>query len=304
MHNKYIFSNIIGTFVFSEHFKPIKSIMFKNTEEYSNKDKYENEFLKKYKEAKKPEGKELQRILEFFKKKEYFDDFYDKNIILTKKSIKNSVSEDNFVLQTISNVGELDKSLNILIKRLREWYSLYNPELSHEVFDNQKFSELVLKEKKHTDSMGSVISKKDLDPIRDLAKRINELYIFREEQEIYLEALLDSYCPNVKAVAGTTITAQMLAKAGSLKKLMEFPSSTVQILGAEKAFFRHLTTHSKSPKHGYLAQHPLVNKAKRQDHGKIARMIAAKISIAAKVDYFKGKFIGAKLRGDLERKIR
>jgi len=304
MHNKYIFSNLIGTFIFNEHFNPIKSIMFINSEEYLNKSKYESEFLKKYSDAKKPEDKELQRILEFFKKSEYFKEFYDKNIVLTKDSIRHSVNEDNFILQAVSNIEETDKVLNTLIKRLREWYSLYNPELSHGVFDNQKFSELVLKEKKPKDSMGSEIKNKDLEPIMKLAERLNELYLFRTKQEEYLETVIKSYCPNIKAVAGTMIAAQMLAKAGSLKKLMEFPSSTIQILGAEKAFFRHLKTHSKSPKHGYVVQHPLIHKAKKQDYGKIARMIAAKISIAAKVDYFKGKFVGDKLRKELEDKLK
>ena len=76
MRNKYIFSNLIGTFVFNEHFNIIKSIMFRNSEDYNNKEKFEKELLKKYKDLKKPEGEELKRILAHFKKKEYFKEFY------------------------------------------------------------------------------------------------------------------------------------------------------------------------------------------------------------------------------------
>jgi RNA processing factor Prp31 len=41
--------------------------------------------------------------------------------------------------------------------------------------------------------------------------------------------------------------------------------------------------------------------AKRQDKGAAARKLAAKISIAARVDYFKGEFIGDILKEDLEK---
>ena len=38
-------------------------------------------------------------------------------------------------------------------------------------------------------------------------------------------------------------------------------------------------------------------------HGKVARSLADKISIAAKIDYFKGAFIGDKLLKELEAKF-
>jgi nucleolar protein 56 len=44
--------------------------------------------------------------------------------------------------------------------------------------------------------------------------------------------------------------------------------------------------------------------AKRADRGAAARMFAAKISIAARVDYFHGDFIGDTLREELEKKLK
>jgi len=43
-----------------------------------------------------------------------------------------------------------------------------------------------------------------------------------------------------------------------------------------------------------------VSQARKQDKGKAARALANRISIAVKVDFFKGKFIGDKLRKQLE----
>ncbi len=39
-------------------------------------------------------------------------------------------------------------------------------------------------------------------------------------------------------------------------------------------------------------------------HGKVARSLADKISIAAKVDYFRGNFIGDRLREEIEEKFK
>ena len=71
----------------------------------------------------------------------------------------------------------------------------------------------------------------------------------------------------------------MIAKAGSLERFAHLSSSTVQVLGAEKALFRSLKTGSSTPKHGILFQHPLIHSAPRWQRGKIARSVASKASM-------------------------
>ena len=66
------------------------------------------------------------------------------------------------------------------------------------------------------------------------------------------------------------------------------PASTIQILGAEKALFRALRTGARPPKHGILFQHQEVHMAPKWQRGKIARTLANKIAIAARVDYYRG----------------
>ena len=79
------------------------------------------------------------------------------------------------------------------------------------------------------------------------------------------------------------------------------PASKIQLLGSEKAFFRYLISGTKSPKYGLLFTHELVQKSRNK--GKIARVLADKISIAARIDYFKGEFIGDKLRKQVEARL-
>ena len=96
----------------------------------------------------------------------------------------------------------------------------------------------------------------------------------------------------------------MIAIAGGLQNLAMRPASTIQVLGAEKALFRSLKTGARPPKHGLIFQHTLLHDAKRWQRGKIARVIAGKLAIAARADAFgQGHFIGDKLKADINKRI-
>ncbi len=308
--SKYQFTNIIGTFIFNEHYRVIDKLMFSNKSEYKNKDKFEKDLLKKHKDAIVPEGKAMIKIMEHFKDKQYHSAFYRQNIEFTKELVKNSVIGDTLIIQTISSIEDINKVINTLTKRLREWYGYYNPEFKVE--NPIAFVEIILKKSKQEllregkvqETMGADFSKQDLAPIMELGRKLIDIYELRESEERYLEGIMNKVCPNVTAITGATIGAKLLNQAGSLKDLMEFPSSTIQVLGAEKAFFRHLKTGAKSPKFGFIHEHSLINKAKTSEKGRVARSLADKIAIACKVDYFKGKFIGDQLRNGLEAKFR
>ncbi|MBN2111600.1 NOP58 family protein [Candidatus Woesearchaeota archaeon] len=243
-----------------------------------------------------------------------FDELRKKLIAETKKKVKESISEDNLITQAVNCIDESDRTANTLAKRLREWYSFYCPEFSNSIASHPKFIELIQKKTKKEllkeinvkpeDSMGADLKKEDVDAILELAKAINRLYEVKELQTKYLEKVMKAYCPNITAVAGPLIGAKLLAIAGSLKKLSSMPSSTIQLLGAEKALFRHLTTGAKSPKYGILHEHTLISQAKKSEHGKIARLLADKIAIAAKVDFFKGKFVGDNLNDEIKRRLK
>ena len=241
-----------------------------------------------------------------------FKKLFEQSIKDTKQKIRDSVTKDQLIAATVAEVEDLDKVCNILVKRLRDLYSFYNPEFSKAMSDNEKFSELVikkskkelLKELKVKDSMGADLEKVDVDSIILFAKQINNLYSFRAKQVGYLESKMKKLCPNLQAVAGTMLGAKLIHKTGSFKRLMFMSASTIQVLGAEKALFRHMITGAKPPRHGLIINHPLISGAKQSEHGKRARGLADKISIAVKIDYFKGEFIGDKLRKELDEKFK
>ena len=310
----YLFTNVLGAFVFDDKFNVVDSILFNDIEEYQNKEKSVEKLKSKHKNLKETDENSLKNILIHFKNNNFFTDFYSKNIELTKIDLRNSVTKDILLMQSINSVEETDKAVSILIKRLREWYQLHNPEFSRATDDNEEFVKEILDKKKsellkklsieQKNSVGADLAQEDLEPIKSLAHQVYDLIQLRKAQIQYISTLMDGLCPNLKAVCDVIVGAKLIEHAGSLKRLSEMPASTIQILGAETALFRHMKTGSRPPKHGVIIGHSLIAKAPMKMHGRVARALADKISIAAKVDYFRGKFIGDKLIKLLEEKFK
>jgi len=84
------------------------------------------------------------------------------------------------------------------------------------------------------------------------------------------------------------------------------PASTIQVLGAEKALFKHLKNKKgiAPPKHGVIFQYPAISQSPKKVRGKIARALAAKLSIAAKADSETKRFIAPLLKQNLEARIK
>ena len=312
---KFIFSNVIGSFVFDENHKLVDGLLFKDIEQYKNKEEYEDKLAKKHASS-MPENKDLHNILLFFKDKKYFSQFYKKNLEITRESIRESVKNDSLIIQTINGIEEIDKTINLLTKRLRDWYSLYNPEIENKIVDHEKFVIAITKKSKtqllkelnidENDSLGADLNEKDVSAILLLATQINNFFKLRKHNEDYLKGLEKEVCPNFMEVAGPTIAAKLISHAGSLKRLVKMPASTIQILGAEKALFRHMRNKRRNlpPKYGLIHEHQLIQKSKQEMHGKVARALADKLCIAIKIDYFHGKFIGDKLKNGLVDKFK
>jgi nucleolar protein 56 len=247
---------------------------------------------------------QLKPILEQLRA--YVSDYRAKNIEVVKGQIRESIEPEILVIQSIRIYEELNKVANMLLKRLRELFEYNNPELSKDLEDNVAFVNKILSVEdlnslREKNSMGKSFDSEALDIIRSLALRIKDLYNERGKNREYIDNSLRLLMPNTHKIAGAIIAAKLLEHAGSLRRLMELPASTIQLFGAEKALFRHITKGSKSPKHGLLLNHPIVQKSK--DKGKAARLLADKLSIALRVDYFKGEFIADRLIDEINVKL-
>src|SRR3989344_1208906 len=175
----YLFSNVLGVFVFDGNFNVVDEILFKTAEDCKNKEELVEKIKNKHKNAKEPDEVALRKILLYFKKTEFFSDFHAKNLQLAKSDVKKSVHEDTLIIQAIDSIGELDKAANILVKRLREWYDLYNPEFSRATESHEEFVEEIIGNEKsellkkinidEKNSIGAELSPEDIEPIKSLA---------------------------------------------------------------------------------------------------------------------------------------
>lgn len=246
----------------------------------------------------------------------------------TKENVAKAFTEkDVHIIKAVSLIEELDKMTNLISENIREWYSTHFPELNSLVEDNDAYLELVLlgnkknfseknvleayknREKvkkileKAEDSMGAELSQETLKQIKGLAEKGIEIKKQRNALTVFIEKEMKELLPNFSELAEPLIGARMLSKAGSIKKLALMPSSTIQLLGAEKALFNHIKTGAKPPKYGYLFGHPMLKQVKRSEQGKFARTIAGKLSIAIRTDFFDGKENWKEMKKTLEKRV-
>lgn len=187
---------------------------------------------------------------------------------LVEKELKR---EDRYVIALVRTLDEINNTVNLLDEKLRE-----------------------LKEVKESEL------------VRDFEDKILELKRFRGAIEKEIESVMRKIAPNVSEIVGEKIGARLLEKAGSLEKLAGYPASTIQVIGAEKSLFKALARMKKGrkarvPKHGVIFQHPFIKTLPKKKRGKMARFMAGKLAIAARIDYFKGE-LNEKLAEEVRRK--
>lgn len=254
----------------------------------------------------------------------------DVSLEITKLRVRKAVEKrDLIVAQAIQTLDDLDKTVNLFMSRMREWYGIHFPELDRLVDKHETYARLVLElgskdnftaekleegglpkskaqqaAKAAETSMGADLTETDMTRIQALCKNVLELYELRQNLEAYLDTLMEETAPNTKAVVGSLLGARLIAIAGGLTNLAKMPASTIQVLGAEKALFRSLKTGARPPKHGIIFQHTLLHEAKKWQRGKIARALAGKLAIAARIDAFGGKYVGEELKTHIEERVK
>ncbi|MCS7095306.1 MAG: hypothetical protein NZ988_05840 [Thaumarchaeota archaeon] len=250
-------------------------------------------------------------------------------IRVTELMIKEAVlRRDQMIVQAMRTLDEVQETLNSMYSRLVDWYGIHFPELKDIVGDPERYVRVVLAlgprsnvsreaasdvlDRKEVErlveasrrSLGIEVSDVDMAEILELAKTTYYLIEYRDRLQNYVRQLMAVEAPNVSAIAGPMVGARLITLAGGLDRLARAPASLVQLLGAEKALFRFLRTGRGAPKHGVIFQHPYVHGSPKWQRGKMARALAAKIAIAARIDYFSGEDRSAMLREELERRVK
>lgn len=209
------------------------------------------------------------------------------------KAVRNTYSEDKMIMQAVQALGESEQSNNITYERLREMYWRYLPEALEKINTPKQLVKTINSDKKElmkeigiSESMGYDLRDDELIMMKEFAGGLNDAVNAQGKLEEFIKKKMQAMAPETSKVATPLLTGRLMTIAGGFREMAYMPASTIQLLGAEKALFRHLRSNAMPPKHGIILQHQDVQGAKKK--GKAARQLANKIAIAIKQDYFGG----------------
>ncbi len=255
-------------------------------------------------------------------------DFRKKAFDKARRGVAEAFSKkDASLIQATRALDDLDGVKSLMSQRLAEWvganypeYRLQNDENTARVYalcgskeefakNEAKLAEIVGAPKAAElaegakASYGVEFTKTERDAVRTLAALTAAVYAERTVLQEFVEETARENARNISTLIEPLLAARLISLAGGMEKLAKMPASTIQVIGAEKALFKHLRMGTQPPKHGLIFQSPLINGAPLHQRGKIARALATKLSIASKADWFTGNFIAEKLKATLDARL-
>ncbi|DAC24573.1 MAG TPA: hypothetical protein HA345_01455 [Candidatus Thalassarchaeaceae archaeon] len=233
------------------------------------------------------------------------------SIILARRGLEESAGDvDRRMEHLVHAVEEMRISWTTMESRVVEWVGLFltgidldeqRRNIVTEAAASSSFEDLL--QRLATDSPQHSPTDEEWVAIQGASSSAVEMSGRIKDAELAIRIHAESHIPSLSALLGPLLAARMTVAAHGRARLSRLPSSTVQVLGAEKAFFAHLRTGSPPPKHGMIFQHPWISRSPRWVRGKISRLVAGKASIAVRVDEHGGKAWGDEEIAAIERAV-
>jgi len=204
----------------------------------------------------------------FETREDYYDALHDATVEAARRRVDDAVdTAERDVVNAVRTLETLGENLNEIDERVRDW-------------------------SEETDRV----------PVEEVGEAQEALEEARDETRGFIEERTPELAPNLSNLAGPVLAARLIALAGGLDELARMPSSTVQVLGAEDALFRHLRGDAPPPKHGVIYVHSYVRGTSEDERGSAARAVAGKLTIAARVDRYAGD-LRPELAEELDEKV-
>jgi nucleolar protein 56 len=213
-------------------------------------------------------------------RQEYLEALGDLCAVAAEQEIREQYAgKDTELLQMVRTLDVMDETINLLSERVAEWHQVRNPAFSRKY--HRTPAHLMVRK----------VAQKGRGALGKAAVQVESLAEARTDLAKEVSARANQVMPNTSALIGGLVAARLMAQAGGLLPLSRLPASAIQVLGARTALFAHLRTQSPPPKHGIIFQHRRVHNAPKDRRGKVARALAGKLAIAARLDYFRGVLV-------------
>ena len=241
------------------------------------------------------------------------DDLREKAISRTREELEEEVDRDQLLVKNIKQHDTLQQNIRNQLESLRDLYQIHFPELEDEITDDEQFIDILEKygvESSGIDpfsemaekSAGSQITEKDRKLIEQSVETVSAMMQLRDDLQEYIREEAQEEFRNLSTLLGPLLATRIVSLAGGLEELARKPASTVQMLGAEKALFRHLKGNGAPPKHGIIFEHRFVKDLPEEKRGKMARFMANKAVMAARIDQYGTENKSSKLNNEIEEK--
>lgn len=206
---------------------------------------------------------------------------------------------------------EIDNEINVIHKFVRDKYGKRFPELENMVpmpmdyiICVKELGNDILEKAKNNEALQKVLPPatvivvsvtasttqgerltddelKVVDDACDMALDLNSAKIKIYE---FIETRMNYIAPNLTMIVGANCAAKLMGVAGGLSQLCKMPACNMLVLGAQKRALTGFSTTAVLPHTGYIYYTPLVQSLPPDLRRKGARLVAAKCTLAARVD--------------------
>ena len=207
---------------------------------------------------------------------EYVQVLREAAITLATENLERGYQADHSgLIPMVRMLEQIDHAVNLLTERAVDWFRATRPGFSRKLAIPSGRNLITWLHKDADEALAEVLE--EIEHLMELRMALMKKVSLRAEGEL----------PNCSALVGGLVAARLAAEAGGIRELAMMPASSIQVLGAKQALFSHLSSGSPPPKHGVIYQHSRVHGARKENRGKVARTLSAKLAIAARIDYYR-----------------
>jgi U4/U6 small nuclear ribonucleoprotein PRP31 len=135
-------------------------------------------------------------------------------------------------------------------------------------------------------TQGKKLEEHEIDLINEACNIVLKLNDYKLRIFEYVESRMTFIAPNLSQVVGASTAAKLMGVAGGLTNLSKMPACNILLLGQQKKVLSGFSTHQVIPHTGYIYYSDLVQNLPSDLRRKVARILASKCTLAARVDSF------------------
>ncbi|CAD6184556.1 unnamed protein product [Caenorhabditis auriculariae] len=132
-------------------------------------------------------------------------------------------------------------------------------------------------------TQGTKLEPDELQAVMEACALAEQIHADRISMHHLIELRMALIAPNLVHLLGAATTALLVSQAGGLAPLARMPACNIQVLGRQKKNLAGFSS-AVNPHHGFVFFHPLVQGMPPDLKGKTAKILAAKATLAARVD--------------------